>query len=118
MEMPILLDRIRSRREVCQSPNIPTTAEMDGQLTQKDMRMRDQVIYQCFTCCRWTQHKQGEPFTACTGLIEGQPYVDGRGKVQPGCGEKNYDRTSIKSVRSYNKDTDNKRKPKVQKKKR
>lgn len=102
---------------VRKDPNVPTTAEMDGLLTQKDMRMRDQVVLQCFQCLRWTQQTLYSEYTPCTGLVEGKPYVDGRGKAHSGCGGLNYDQTSLKSVRSYNKDTDNKRKPKAVKKK-
>ena len=102
---------------VRKDPNVPTTAEMDGLLTQEDMRMRDQVVVQCFTCCRWTQQTLHSPYTPCTAIIKGQVYVDGRNKAVPGCGGMNYDSTSMKSLRSYNRDTDNKRKPKPQKKK-
>lgn len=103
---------------VRKDPNVPTTAEMDGLLTQEDMRMRDQVVVQCFQCSRWTQQTHGKPYTPCTGIIKGQQYVDGRNKIVPGCGANNYDSTSMKSLRTYNKETDNKRKPKIQKKKR
>lgn len=103
---------------VRKDPNIPTTAEMDGLLTQEDMRLSDQIVVQCFQCARWTQQTHGKEYTPCTGIIQGQQYVDGRGKIVPGCGKTNYDSSSMKSLRTYNKDTDNKRKPKIQKKKR
>lgn len=103
---------------VRKNPNVPTTAEMDGLLTQEDMRMRDQVVVQCFQCARWTQQTYGTPYTPCTAIIKGQVYIDGRNKAVPGCGALNYDSGSMKSLRTYNKDTDNKRKPKAAKKKR
>jgi len=97
-------------------PDVPTTAEMDGLLTQEDMRQRDQVVLQCFECLRWTQQTYGTEFTPCTGVIKGAPYLDGRGKMIAGCGSKNYDSTSMKSLRTYNRDIDNKRKAKARKK--
>lgn len=103
---------------VRKDPNVPTTAEMDGLLTQEDMRYRDQVVVQCIRCARWTQQTLRTEYTPCASMIKGQPYVDDRNKIVPGCGATNYDSTSMKSLRTYNKDTDNKRKPKVQKKKR
>lgn len=114
----VLADKKDCKFCVRKDPNIPTTAEMDGLLTQEDMRMRDQVVIQCFQCSRWTQQTHGKEYTPCTAIIEGKVYVDGRNKTVPGCGATNFDSTSMKSLRTYNKDTDNKRKPKVQKKKR
>lgn len=101
---------------VRKDPNIPTTAEMDGWLTPEEMRERDQVIVQCFDCLRWTQQTYGTKFGPCTGKIRGQHYLDGRKKIVPGCGAKNYDSTSMKSLRTYNRDIDNKRKAKAKKK--
>ena len=102
---------------VRKDPNIPTTAEIDGLLTQEAMRERDQVVIQCMNCSRWTQQTLGQPYTPCTGIINGKQYVDGRKKVIPGCGQTNYDLTSQKSKRTYNHGTDNKRKPGVKAKK-
>ena len=101
---------------VRKDPNVPTTAEMDGWKTIEEMRERDQVVIQCFDCMRWTQQTYGAKFGPCTGKIRGQPYLDGRGKVVPGCGAKNYDSTSMKSLRTHNRDIDNKRKAEVKKK--
>jgi len=102
---------------VRRDPDVPTTAEMDGLLTQEDMRNRKQVVVQCFTCTRWTEQTNGSEYTPCTGIIGGKQYVDGRNKIVPGCGGMDYDSTSMKSVRSYNRDTDNKRKPNPKRKK-
>lgn len=111
-----LKDKENCKFCVRKDPNIPTTAEMDGLLTQEDMRLRDQVVIQCFICSRWTQQTHGVPYTPCTGIVKGQPYVDGRGKIVQGCGELKYDSTSMKSLRTYSSATDNKRKPGSKKK--
>jgi len=86
---------------VRKDPNIPTTAEMDGLETVEDMRNRNTVVFQCKNCNKWTSHQnyKGE-HVPCNN-----------------CGEINYDNTSIKSLRTYNPDTDNKRRPKADKKK-
>ncbi len=112
-----LADKIDCKFCVRKDPNIRTTAEMDGYLTQKDMRERDQVVIQCFQCLRWTQQTHGIPFTPCSAIIEGKVYIDGRNKAVPGCGALNYDSTSMKSLRTYNRDTDNKRKANAKRKK-
>lgn len=80
-------------------PDIPTTAEMDGLLTVEDMRIRHDVVFQCMNCNKWTRHsnwKQGE-------INAHKPCSN--------CGEIYYDPTSIKSWRTYNPDTDNKKRP-------
>lgn len=112
----VLADKKDCKFCVRKDPNVPTTAEMDGLLTVEDMRERNQVVVQCFQCMRWTQQTHGTDYTPCTGLVRGQQYVDGRGKVVPGCGAINYDSTSMKSLRTYNRDIDNKRKAKARKK--
>lgn len=95
----VLKDKKDCKFCVRKDPNIPTTAEMDGLLTQEDMRNRHSVMFQCRSCKKWTRHDN---------WITGQ-----NNKHKPcECGVTNYDQTSIKSVRSYNPLTDNKRKPK------
>jgi hypothetical protein len=84
---------------VRKDPDVPTTAEMDGLLTQEDMRNRFKVVMQCKNCKKWTTMNHPEPMK--TEIIPCE-----------GCGQKNYDSTSIKSLRTYNPLTDNKRKPK------
>lgn len=110
-------DALKNKKDckfcVRKDPDVPTTAEMDGLLTVEDMRERDQVVLQCSSCGRWTQmtHKNSKlERVPCSAIIKGQVYVDGRNKTVPGCGKIAYDSTSMKSVRTYNKDTDNKRK--------
>ncbi len=98
---------------VRKDPNVPTTAEMDGLKTPEEMRERWDVVLQCLQCLKWTQQKLGEKNTPCTAIIRGKEYIDGRNKVVAGCGSVNYDHSSMKSVRSYNRDSDNKRKPNV-----
>lgn len=85
---------------VRKDPNIPTTAEMDGLYTVEDMRNRDTMVFQCMSCNKWTAHKK---------------WVSGKSKHVPcgNCGEINYDPSSIKSIRCYNPDTDNKRRAKA-----
>ena len=90
---------------VHKSPNIPTTAEMNGLLTQKDMRQRNTVVFQCKDCKKWTVHENWVP--------EG----NNRHKPCENCGEVSYDLSSIKSLRTYNPLIDNKRKLKVNKNK-
>jgi hypothetical protein len=86
---------------VRKNKNIPTTAEMDGLLTVEDMRNRYMVVIQCMNCNKWTAHSDW--------------HVGKYNKHIPcaKCGKLNYDLTSIKSLRSYNPDTDNKRRAKV-----
>lgn len=85
---------------VRKDPNIPTTAEMDGLLTQDDMRNRNKVVFQCQECNKWTTHYwiagEKNKYIPCTN-----------------CGEIKYDSTSIKSLRTYDPDKDNKRKIKA-----
>lgn len=74
---------------------IPTTYEMDGLFTQEDIDNRNSVMFQCTKCNKWTKHVD---------------YLLNRQHVPcSNCGEKSYDSSSIKSIRTYNPDTDNKR---------
>jgi len=84
---------------VRKDPNIPTTAEMDGLLTQDDMRYRNIVVMQCVLCNKWTKMKH-TPFNTET--------VDCHN-----CGARAYDSSSMKSLRTYDPDKDNKRRVKV-----
>lgn len=87
---------------VRKDPNVPTTAEMDGLFTQEDMRERNSVMFQCNKCNKWTKHTD---------------YLLTRKHVPcSNCGETSYDSSSIKSVRTYNPDTDNKRRIAAKKK--
>lgn len=99
-----LKDKENCKFCVRKDPNIPTTAEMDGLLTQEDMRQRNKVVFQCTACNKWTTHEN---------WIPGE-----RNKYVPciSCGVIAYDGSSIKSFRTYNPDTDNKRR--IAKKKR
>lgn len=77
---------------------IPTTDEMDGLLTEEDIKNRHTVVYQCKLCRKWTKHENHIPGER----NEHVPCED--------CGEIHYDESSIKSWRTYNPLTDNKRK--------
>lgn len=81
-------------------PNIPTTAEMDGLLTQEDMRNRFYVMLQCTGCSKWTKQDQRKPQKPCSN---------------PDCGKQAFDSTSLKSLRTYDPLKDNKRKIKAKK---
>lgn len=74
-----------------------TTYEMDGLFTQEDIDNRYKVMRQCRDCKKWSQ-MQVDEHPKCAF-----------------CGEINYDPLSTKSLRTYNPQTDNKRKPKVKK---
>lgn len=113
----VLADKKDCKFCVRKDPKIPTTAEMDGLLTQEDLHSRDQIVIQCFECLRWTQQTLGTEYTPCTAIVDGKPYIDGRNKVISGCGSTNYDPTSPKSLRTYNIFTDNKRKASTKRKK-
>lgn len=78
--------------------SIPTTLEMDGFFTQEDIDNRHTVVFQCKNCRKWTKHENWLPGEA------------NRHIPCSGCGETKYDSSSIKSLRSYNPTTDNKRK--------
>lgn len=69
---------------------------MDGLFTEEDIKNRNTVVFQCKKCKKWTTH---------VDYIIKREYVP-----CSGCGEVNYDQTSIKSLRTYNPLTDNKRK--------
>lgn len=73
-----------------------TTYEMDGLLTQEHIDNRNTIVLQCRLCKKWTIHRD---------------YLINR-KHPPciNCGDISYDTASIKSLRSYNPLTDNKRK--------
>ena len=77
--------------------NIPTTDEMDKLFTKEDIANRYTMAIQCRACKAWTTH---------TNFISNQ-YIPCHK-----CGLTNYDRSSIKSLRSYNRLTDIKRRPK------
>lgn len=86
--------------------NVPTTYEMDGLFTEEDIDNRYTVVFQCLDCKKWTQHENWVTDENNTHI----PCVH--------CGTTSYDGSSIKSLRTYNPLTDNKRRPKAQKKKR
>lgn len=73
---------------------IPTTYEMDGLFSEKDIENRNKIMQQCRECSKWTMQ-----------------YVDKKTK-QPciNCKATNFDPTSGTSLRTYN--PFNKRKPK------
>ena len=83
---------------VRKDPNIPTTLEMDGVLTPEDIQMLNKVVLQCRECKKWTQMDTRQRHDHCGH-----------------CGESNFDPTSLKSLRTYDEDTDKKRRPKVKK---
>ena len=96
-------DVLKSKKDckfcVRKNPLIPTTAEMDKLFTQEDMRNRHTAILQCRKCRNWTiqiDYLINRTFIPCSG-----------------CGETGYDDESIKSLRTYNPDVDNKRKIKI-----
>lgn len=80
-----------------------TTDQMDGLLTPEDILNRNKVVIQCMECNKWTVHTYipGKP-------VEHHPCDN--------CGAEHYDSTSMKSFRTYNPQTDNKRRPKAAKK--
>jgi hypothetical protein len=80
-----------------------TTFEMDGLFTEEDIANRHTVVFQCQGCNKWTPHKNWLPgekneYIPCTT-----------------CGEKMFDSSSIKSLRTYSPLTDNKRRIKKKK---
>lgn len=77
---------------------IPTTYEMDGLFTEDDIKNRYTVVFQCSLCKKWTTH------------YNWMPGERNQHKPCMGCGEIRYDARSIKSLRTYNPLTDNKRK--------
>lgn len=79
---------------------LPTTNEMDGLLTEDDIKNRYRVMIQCRECRKWTQHNDWTP--------------DGPHNHLPcsSCGKINYDPWSMKSLRTYRPLVDNKRKTK------
>jgi len=82
--------------------SVISTHEIDGLLTKEDIDNKDTVVFQCRNCKKWTIHNNHrhleEKYIPCTN-----------------CGKIDYDPTSLKSLRSYNPTTDNKRKPQVKK---
>lgn len=100
----VLKDKKDCKFCVRKYPNIPTTAEMDGLLTQEDMRQRHTMVFQCQKCNKWTTHKD---------------YILNRKQLPcSNCGETAYDSSSMKSVRTYDPVKDAKRKPQQKGKKR
>jgi phage FluMu protein Com len=92
-----LKDKKNCKFCVRKDPNIPTTAEMDGLLTQEDMRERHTMVMQCSKCNKWTKHKD---------------YLINRKSLPcSNCGEIAYDSSSMKSARAYDPIKDAKRKP-------
>lgn len=76
----------------------PTTEEMDGLITDEDKANKHKVMAQCKNCNKWTQQSiedRSQPYRPCYN-----------------CGEVSYDIQSIKSLRTFNPLTDNKRKVK------
>ena len=74
-----------------------TTLEMDCIFTEEDAKNRNTVMLQCKNCKKWTMHINyliSRKYSACL------------------CGNPNFDSTSIKSVRTYRPEVDNKRKVK------
>lgn len=82
---------------------VPTTFEMDDLLTEEDIKNRYTVVFQCKGCNKWTIHKEWVP---------GQVNIHA---PCSNCGIVNYDSSSIKSLRTYSPDTDNKRRPQKKK---
>lgn len=87
-----------SKKENCKfcvrkDPNIPTTAEMDGLYTIEDMRGRFDIVMQCVHDNKWKLH----------------PKYDGTHLPCDTCGNTQYDTGGAKSYRSYNPETDNKK---------
>lgn len=95
-----LKDKENCKFCVRKDPNVPTTAEMDGLLTQQDMRDRFFVMLQCTACLKWTKQDQRQKTKPCSN---------------PECGRMAFDSTSIKSLRTYDPERDNKRKIKATK---
>lgn len=71
-----------------------TTLEIDGIYSQTDALSRHTIMRQCKTCKRWTKMNI-EEFRNCSS-----------------CNAINYDLQSTKSLRTFNFDTDSRRKPK------
>lgn len=91
----------KERCKFCErkDPDVPTTAEMDGLLTQGDMRNRFKVMKQCKNCLKWTQQDTRKPDVPCHN-----------------CGAPDsYDIQSTKSLRTFDPAKDNKRKIKYKK---
>jgi len=81
----------------------PTTFEMDGLFTEEDIKNRHTVVFQCRNCNKWTIHKNWIP-----GNKNEHIPCDN-------CQSIDYDISSIKSLRTYNPVTDNKRRVKKKK---
>jgi len=101
----VLVDKKNCVFCVRKHANIPTVAEMDGFLNEEEMRNRHTIVLQCQVCNKWTAHERWVvgsqnahiPCTSCDVI--------------------KYDSSSIKSLRSYNPLTDNKRRIKNSKRK-
>lgn len=78
---------------------IMTTFEMDELVTREDILQKDYIVMQCVNCNKWTKMKH-QPLKT--------EFVD-----CSNCGQRRYDSTSLKSVRTYDPDKDNKRRIKV-----
>ena len=77
---------------------IPTTLEMDGLVSEKDIENRYKCMFQCRKCAKWTLQDMLE--STVTRLQKPCQY----------CGKREFDPTSGTSLRTYN--PFNKRKPK------
>ena len=95
----VLKDKKDCKFCVRKDPNVPTTAEMDGLLTVEDMRSRFRVVLQCINCNKWTEMKHAPGKTEMVDCSN--------------CGRRAYDSSSIKSVRTYDPEKDNKRRVKA-----
>lgn len=73
---------------------IPTTLEMDGLISEKDIQDRHKIMFQCRPCTKWTL----------------QSTLEKAKKPCQYCGATDFDQTSGTSLRTYN--PFNKRKPK------
>lgn len=77
---------------------VKTDYEMDGFFTEEDIKNRYTVVFQCKGCRQWTTHRNWRPGEKNTHV----PCQN--------CNKEDYDPTSIKSLRTYNPATDNRRK--------
>lgn len=93
----------KERCKFCQrkDPNVPTTAEMDGLFTKEDMRTRFDIVFQCVHDNKWKLHANfNGTYLPCDT-----------------CGNTDYDTLAGKSYRTYNPETDNKRRVSIKLKK-
>lgn len=86
----------------------PTTAQMDGILTEQDERDRYKAYIQCRRCNGWTLvDGDAEMHTTIAGYSKNQ--------VCEHCGAHDFDPTSTTSKRTWNPQTAKRRKPRVKK---